>query len=323
MATSLFNLLSNNKVVIPIIQRDYAQGRSNSKVKKIRERFLNAIFEALDYSSDPLELDFVYGYMNGNNNQAVYNPTKFTPLDGQQRLTTLFLLHWFVAVKENRIEEAREFLSNFSYETRHDSRVFCENLIKFVPDEIESPIRNTIINQSWFFVSWEKDPTISSMLTMLNAIQEKFSQFNLQEATIWPLLISDPPQIGFHLLQMDKLGLPDDLYIKMNSRGKELTEFEYFKSQFSELLEDQYSDEFKYKIDQDWSDLFWGLYKSEDDTDIAKLVDNGFIRFLNYVTDILIYNKNLDVTQIQDDFDIYRIVYKIDENVQFLFSSLG
>ena len=324
MATSLFNLLQDTKVIIPIIQRDYVQGRANAKVSKIRERFLNAIFESLKENADPLVLDFVYGYMNGNDNShhSSNTPARFTPLDGQQRLTTLFLLHWYIAVKENKMEEAREFLSKFSYETRHSSRVFCEELVKFVPEELDSSIRDTIINQPWFFVSWEKEPTINSMLTMLDAIQEKVIQFNFRAVNIWPLLIADLPRIGFHLLQMDKLGLPDDLYIKMNSRGKELTEFEYFKSQFSEFIDTKYTDKFKTKIDLQWSDLFWNLYKEEESSDIAKLVDNGFIRFFNYITDMLIFKQNIDVEHLLDDFDIYSKVYETEESVIFLFSSL-
>ena len=39
----------------------------------------------------PIELDFVYG--------SIIIDT-FQPLDGQQRLTTLFLFHWYFALKE-------------------------------------------------------------------------------------------------------------------------------------------------------------------------------------------------------------------------------
>ena len=35
----------------------------------------------------------------------------------------------------------------------------------------------------------------------------------------------------FHLLPIDDMGSAEDLYIKMNSRGKPLTDFETFKAQ--------------------------------------------------------------------------------------------
>ena len=58
----------------------------------------------------------------------------------------------------------------------------------------------------------------------------------------------------------------------MNSRGKELTEFEHFKIRFSELVSSSGKDEFKHKIDLQWSDLFWDLYKEDNVPDIAKKV---------------------------------------------------
>src|ERR1700754_350097 len=168
MATSLWQLLTQYKIVIPILQRDYAQGRQTDKVKVIRERFLDALHTAFQPGELPLELDFVYGYTRDDAN------SRFIPLDGQQRLTTLFLLHWYLAAKEGSLEEAKALLSKFTYETRHSSRVFCDELVEFTPGDIESPLPASIINQPWFFTAWKNDPTIDSMLTMLDAIQEKF-----------------------------------------------------------------------------------------------------------------------------------------------------
>ena len=319
MATSLWNLLSEYKVVIPILQRDYAQGREIGKVPAIREKFLEALFSAVKSNSEPLEIDFVYGYINEHYKTSGDVIKTFVPLDGQQRLTTLFLLHWFIAVKENRLNEAKTLLSNFTYETRHSSRVFCGELIKFKPDDLDSPIKETIINQPWFFTAWKNDPTVSSMLIVLNDIQRKFQYTK----DIWPLLTSNHPHIGFHLLPMEKLGLPDDLYIKMNSRGKELTEFEYFKSRFSEILNPEQAKIFNEKIDQAWSDLFWDIYKEAEGADISKLVDNAFLRFFRFISDILSAKYDIIITDDTDIFYSYIEVYKNRiENVSFLFSCL-
>ena len=177
MPNSLYNLLQEYKIVIPILQRDYAQGREIGKVPQIRERFLKALFTALKENKDTLELDFVYGYtkLNDSGNSTEMARKSFIPLDGQQRLTTLFLLHWYIAAKENHLEEAKKYIAKFTYETRHSSGLFCHRLVDFTPEEIETPIKETIIKQPWFFTAWKNDPTISSMLTMLNAIQDKLS----------------------------------------------------------------------------------------------------------------------------------------------------
>ena len=76
----------HSRIEIPVIQRDYAQGRADQHI--VRDEFLRSLHDALCLPDDdpflPLDLDFIYGsVVNGS----------FQPLDGQQRLTTLFLLH--------------------------------------------------------------------------------------------------------------------------------------------------------------------------------------------------------------------------------------
>jgi len=316
MTTSLWQLLGEYKIVVPSLQRDYAQGRTTGKAPLIREQFLNALHTACTITNDPatpLELDFIYGYTKDQT--GAHN--HFIPLDGQQRLTTLFLLHWYIAVKEQRMEEAGPLLANFTYETRHTSRLFCEQLVNFVPEDPRQPVRDTIRNQPWFFTTWDNDPTITAMLTMLQAIQQQFQGMN----NIWPRLTGPEPRIVFHLLPMEKLGLPDDLYIKMNSRGKELTEFEYFKSRFAGILPPSKADIFNAYIDQKWSDLFWNLYKDRTDPDIARLVDYAFLRFFRYITDIQAALHN--IAPLPQEFDYFRKVYTDEARIAFLFNCLN
>lgn len=84
-----------DKIEIPIIQRDYAQGRK--KEGKVRGRFVEFLIQAF-VTQAPVELDFVYGNVRKEDGKSA-----FIPIDGQQRLTTLWLLHWFLAVKEGRL----------------------------------------------------------------------------------------------------------------------------------------------------------------------------------------------------------------------------
>jgi len=317
---NLLNLLRESKIVIPPIQRDYAQGRNTGKIPTIRERFLDNIVEVLTNEKQALmELDFIYGYTEtdstGNSQVSI-----FKPLDGQQRLTTLFLIHWFVANKEKvKVEDVKPLLSKFSYATRKTSRSFCEKLIDFKIDWTdEKKVDEQIVNQSWFYSNWKNDPTIQSMLVVLRTIQDKFEGLS----NLWDKLSGDNPRIVFHLLSMNDLGLPDDLYIKMNARGKPLTDFEHFKSSFSEILKDDKAKYFNDKVDGEWSDLFWKIFKDRETGDIAKLVDEGFLSFFWYITDILIKKQGIVIA---DEFWLKRVnkVYsKNDENVQFLFDCI-
>ena len=84
-STSFWNFLKKNTIEIPIIQRDYAQGRLGKE--NLRKNFLADLKNALD-SGGAMKLDFVYGSIENG---------RLNPLDGQQRLTTLWLLHWYIS----------------------------------------------------------------------------------------------------------------------------------------------------------------------------------------------------------------------------------
>ncbi len=62
-------------IQIPMIQRDYAQGRENEI--EIRTKFINAIFIALENSSN-LELDFIYGSIKKIGNKQLFHPLRWT-----------------------------------------------------------------------------------------------------------------------------------------------------------------------------------------------------------------------------------------------------
>ena len=291
---SFWQLLSaTSKIVIPIIQRDYAQGRSDDKTKEIRTRFLGKIINVLSHSETdnqkktyPLELDFVYGNIENN---------VFQPLDGQQRLTTLFLLHWYIAHKIKKLSGNKNEFLRFTYETRISSREFCSELVNKGNNLGKGEaISEQIKDSTWFFLSWENDPTIKAMLIMLNDIEKQLVGKNLTE--LWTKLISKNPPIIFHFKELKDIGLTDDLYIKMNARGKELTDFEHFKALFekhidekeweAEITSPQHT--FSHKIDTIWTDLFW-KHRGEDN-----LVDNEFIKFISGLA-INAYAKNQEI----------------------------
>ena len=48
-----------NKIVIPVIQRDYAQGRTSPEIARVRKRFLDSLYRAV--TEEPVTLDFIYG----------------------------------------------------------------------------------------------------------------------------------------------------------------------------------------------------------------------------------------------------------------------
>jgi len=277
-------------IVIPIIQRDYAQGRKNDRIKRTRDRFLDALYDAVQ--STPIVLDFVYGSLDDKG--------VLTPLDGQQRLTTLFLLHWFAAKKDNVNESEYSFLSRFGYETRYSARQFCKKIISYTPD-FSGKISEEIIDQDWFPLDWKKDPTISSMLVMLDAIQVKFSSVD----KLWERLCNRA--ITFYFLPIEELGLTDDLYIKMNSRGKPLTLFEHFKAELEKDLREvdpSKAETIIRKIDREWTNMLWP-YRGSDN-----IIDDEFLRYFRFVCDIICYKKGESPQKrSSDEFDLLNLYF--------------
>ena len=297
---TIFRASGVQKIIIPIIQRDYAQGRTTSAIRRVRENFLSALYSAV--TEKPIVLDFIYGDLD--------DAGILIPLDGQQRLTTLFLLHWYAARKEKISESKLRFLQDFSYETRPDARDFCAELINFQPTFDGKSLSEEIEDQAWFPLSWKKDPTVIAMLKMLDAIDKKFSGAQ----NIWQALENDA--ITFYFMPIKNMGLTDEIYITMNSRGKLLTEFEHFKAEFKQRLDKidaQISERIIRKIDLDWTDLLW-KYR-----DAQNLVDDGFLNYFRFLCDILLYKdgktpqgRSRDAFSLLDEFFSGDVRQKID-----------
>jgi len=266
---TFWNLLKEYSIEIPIIQRDYAQGRTSDNATIIREELLDAIYQALT-EQEPLEFDFVYGTVEGD---ILY------PLDGQQRLTTFFLLHWYIAQKEQHMDEATELLAKFSYTTRTSSRDFCKMLtqIDYRPERDVS-VSEFIKDENGYFRAWDTDPTISHMLTMLDSIHDKF----YDTEGLYENLTSEDCLLTFNYLPMEHYALTDELYIKMNARGKALSLFENFKAKFIQHLKQAELpyEHFEERIDKEWTDLLWD-YRDDDNT-----IDKQFMNLFCFFTEM-------------------------------------
>lgn len=295
--SNLKDILSNKKlkISIPIIQRDYAQGRKDAAT--IRGKFLDEIFNRLD-NDENLFLDFVYGSIEGD---------KFIPIDGQQRLTTLFLLHLYFAKKERK---DCEYLKGFTYETRSGSREFCKKLVDAVIDFDKGEISADIKNSSWFMPFWENDPTVKSMLVMIDAIHDKF-----KNSTFYDRL----ENIKFSFLELKEFGLTDDLYIKMNARGKPLSEFENFKAEFEKEL----SQEIKARLDNAWLDLFWGLKDSDKKGIDLSSVDKRYMAFFDGVAiNFAIFKQDIKDAKETKNFKTLDFFLNNKETIEYIIKIL-
>jgi hypothetical protein len=253
--STLLDLLAEYTVEVPRVQRDYAQGRHDEHTNLVRANFLSDMKDAVLKQMLPLDLNFVYGKVENK---------KFIPIDGQQRLTTLFLLHLYAFCDD---ESKTAILHNFSYETRTSSRVFLEKLIDNRSVVFSSDVEPSmeIEDSEWFVSGWRFDPTIQSALVMLDDIKITFSDIcDLGDR----LSNQEYKPIVFKFLEMNDLGMEDSLYIKLNARGKSLTSFENFKARLvgrMQKLNIPFEEKFELNFDQAWTDLFWSHNKQDFD----------------------------------------------------------
>lgn len=279
---TLCTLFDNYKsILIPSLQRSYAQGRKTAHANEVRAKFLSDIRETLETENGSMSLDLVYGE---------HQKGVFTVLDGQQRLTTLFLLHCFFAgvskgniswMKQDLIEDSGKKVTRpkFRYETRDSSSDFCalltdESILHGFADLSldgqKSDTRNTVSsylqNSRRFLWTWQFDPTIQAMLVMLDAMQEEFRNHDQKWFVSKYEALTNRQQkiIFFDCYELNNTLPPDVQYIRMNQRGLRLTDYENFKASllgFFKSLETKPEDfdlrEFSRKLDNDWIDYFW------------------------------------------------------------------
>lgn len=318
---TLLKMLEEHEIVIPIIQRDYAQGRDNNNVIEIRENFIKDIFSKL-IDNQKLKLSFVYGTEEGS---------QYIPYDGQQRLTLIYLLTlYFTEYSGERIlinsnNEKINILSKFYYKTRDFSSDFCAYLtlnkngffnnnklseIKCDTDHLYD-LKNRIINDNNFFSAWLSDPTVSSMINVLQTIHIMFNNLfekndSIEKRKQTAIDFINKIKNGFIFFDWCSLDKgSDSIYVKMNGRGKKLSAFDNFKNTLygtlNELREIEktkltcestkeaakrnldFLQTFELKMDSKWTDLFWEYRKNfseaKDNINIAPAMMN-FLYFV-------------------------------------------
>ena len=186
------------RIEIPIIQRDYAQGRKERNIRIKRELFLDEIFSVIcDSEENDLKLYYIYGKIDG---------TTFIPIDGQQRLTTLYLLAYYLSSRENCFKNFLN-LPELTYRTRFSAKNFTAELRKnpldYTNDSAQKPSEK-IKQSGWFFSEYEFDPTVIAILTMLDSIHNKYEAIKeSKKSCLLGCLFGNLKRIKFEVFSLD------------------------------------------------------------------------------------------------------------------------
>lgn len=335
---SFWKLITDYSIEIPTIQRDYTYGRESAQ--EISRKLINAILSSCLELSKKLHLDFIYGKLEGKENFHLLEKNKhsidsllqavqhyatnlylnvdfatskkseqqseivtFIPLDGQQRLTTLFLIHWyFIFIKKD--EKCLDILKRFTYTTRNSSKEFLQLICqpRIFDLKTEKGLAQGILNDELFFTSWKKDPTVNSMLSVIDQIEGFVKEKSINSDQAWEAL-TKLNTVSFDFFDLDEFDLTDELYVKMNARGKSLSGFENFKAWLLKNYKGKIGDpNLGRKLDIDWFDLFW--VHAEGIKDVEE-IDNKYLQFFKnlYLSDYLLekYNSENSASEINTD----------------------
>lgn len=303
---SFWRLISDKekleRIEIPEYQRDYAQGRPDDDVEQIRSNLLNDLYSALVDNDKNLVLNFVYGEMTSEKH--------FIPVDGQQRLTTLFLLHYYVFARMGMQDELNT-IARFQYMIRTTSQRFCENLCSKSVGIIRFEEKNLTVeiqNQPWCTKNIVKDPTVESMLCMLQDIHEKFGEAVSEKGQeICDRLLAEDCPVTFLWIEPEKIQKANDVYIKMNARGKILSDFEIFKSKL------QGSNKVDSKTGKEGAlyQILSPVTDSVSETNYISKYNNEFTELFYHFYQVKIKEKEQDGTE-KEKLDVARSLRRFD-----------
>ena len=291
MPMTFCELIGKYSIFIPKIQRDYVQYRKYNEVNL--DGLIKKLVKSVINGAEELNLNFIYGYNEKTKiaPNTVYEDTLnvFIPIDGQQRLTTLFLLHYYVFSKSDKGVD--KLKNKLIYDTRESTNDFIKLLLAKKADIFDCPdgkIDEKIKNYSWYCSEWDYDASIKSMLLVLKKIEEEFKNKTKEEFNQYAeKLLGNKCPIKFMLMEIDvKYG--NELYIKMNARGKQLTSFENFKADLLGYLKNKdknLANDIANGLDGAWQNEFFTLWKEDFKNDLGgemAYIDLFFKKFFHY-----------------------------------------
>ena len=280
------------QIIIPEIQRDYVwesanvEGLVNSIFDNYRKKtklqldikfddginpsevkFLNDEFMKLRYSS---RIGFIYAYHD------LSYPSKYFLIDGQQRLTTLYLLLIALhTVRESDDLKGRfkkkyfiDGLPRIDYKVREASHDF---MIEFINNNLQSD--DDIRRSSRFYTIFANDVTVKHILSTYDILTGMIKE-GLAENQILDFIEYIENYIEFNYFDTNQSAQGERLYLYMNSRGEPLSMPEMEKSMLIERSSDKLRDS---KTWEDYQNFFWQKRERTPGSNS----DKGFEHFLS------------------------------------------
>lgn len=269
----------DTKVIIPDLQRDYCWGDKavvDVKSKKTRELVTDFVRNIIDLfeneSNTILTMGLVYGYEQPHNHIQI--------CDGQQRLTTLFLLLGVINTKTegyfddyliSKEERNDDFEPHLQYAIRESTLYFLSDLARNVFIS-----RNTCLtdikDSNWYFNEYDFDASIQSMVSALKRIDDVLKENDHIDFVDFGKFVLNNLKVLYY--DMENRSRGEETYVVINTTGEPLSSTENIKPillgrpSLSEQEIETYSDQW-----EDREEWFW-QNRGKDNT-----ADNGLNEF--------------------------------------------
>ena len=320
----LFTNKDIEQIIIPEIQRDYVWGEkqvegllnsikedfdafnqddsiSNLPIKKELKLAFEEYYRKQNFSCN---IGFIYAY----NDPEYYR--KYFLIDGQQRLTTIYLILLVLASKnENFVEKFKKLymysgLPIIDYKVRESSHQFMKNLVQALTSYDEEKTETIITDQNWFYTTYNTDKTISSIICNLKVINKFIDNNNLNNDSFINYI---QEYVDFWYFDTNISEQGEELYIYMNARGEQMQDNENLKADLLGKLrvkdgEDRtltgLKDEWG-KRWEDWQHFFW----INRDKKSGFNADKGFNEFIACIAGLENNLQTINIIYSKDDFE--------------------
>lgn len=279
-------------IIIPDLQRDYCWGDNayvNPNDKKPRELvsdFVKNIVELFEESKDmKITLGLVYGYEQPHHHIQI--------CDGQQRLTTLFLLLGYINTKANGKfsqyiisdkEMNDDYEPHLQYAIRESTLYFLSDLAKIVFIDKTTSISNIKLS-NWYFNEYDQDASIKSMIAALTTIEHFFAEYEYFDYVGFGEYVLKNLRVLYY--DMGNRIRGEETYVVINTTGEPLSPTENIKpiligdAKLSPEQSKKYSEQWEQR--EDW---FW------QNRGYDKTADQGMQEFFMWYWQIGLIQEN-------------------------------
>lgn len=319
-----FNKLSevlggNNQLIIPDLQRDYCwgtifpEGQSNSLVYNFTAELIALSKRVGENRHSEISYGIIYTYEHPQ--------TFFYLCDGQQRLTTLYLIIAVLAeyvenetLKELLILDNRQ--ARIKYEVRNSTDYFINDLVHGLKSTDQKGLTD-VSKEPWFRKEFEDDPSIKSMIEALKTIKSLISK---KDAALLTEVILN--NIGFVYVNLKGNESIDGqvfsrvreygekMYEIVNTSGDPMERNEHLKAvllaKVSEGEKEMWTE--KWEL---WQDFFWNCKDKGHDS-----ADEGFDEFLSWIEKLKGKEKKIDsVQEVEQYFKAYYLIFNLQNDL--------